>query len=759
MGLFGQNPPSRESSAAASYLERYREVLGLAPLAGRVADVDHLVLTRDAGQLILERGKLYLLTPVGGRTVGAVFSGAGRFTFSPTLAVERAELQRFAGSPTLDDVFSEAIIIFCDSTFDQLRNLAFGPAEIPGDVGDHVQDLLRSLKGEREGSFDSDVIGPLLNGENTGFFLARVARARGGPVLFQVNPELTEAVQLYRPVSRTRWGTPWAVVTQFPPMRTLAGTAGAWRYRERLRVPSYQVDVQLTEAFSANLVLAARAAVALAAEEPVGPWLLFGLDRKLAVDSARWGTGEQATVFKADESEDLWVSAGRTLQPGDTPTLTLFYHGDLIDRYGNFFFVDPGAAWYPVNGQGRALATFDLTYRSPRRYPLVSIGELVDSTVSDRLRTTHWVTRQPTSFARFNLGLFDNYHVQHPGAPPLDVLLSEDAHRLLRQQFAANGYFLPEQAHMRENVAADISNSLKLFASLFGESPYDHFYVTEIPYGEGVSFPGMIDLSWGTFQNTSLNGFDETFRAHEAAHQWWGNGVRPGSYRDAWLSEGLATFCGLWYLQVKRQRLDEYYRFLDQFRADIAVDQDVGPIWIGYRAATPSVRRGYDVLVYEKGAWVFHMLRAMMLDLNTLRADRFTDMLRDYYQAYQGQPATTADFQRVVEQHTHEPMDWFFDQWVKGTAIPTYHVAWTSEPADGGRFRVRLRVTQEHVPAAFRMPVLVAVDLGNQRTARFRVHVNGGQSEYVSPFLPSEPRGLTFNAMHSVLAEVEMERW
>jgi hypothetical protein len=61
----------------------------------------------------------------------------------------------------------------------------------------------------------------------------------------------------------------------------------------------------------------------------------------------------------------------------------------------------------------------------------------------------------------------------------------------------------------------------------------------------------LIDLSYSTFTNTSIDGFDEFFRAHEVAHQWWGNGARPASYRDAWLSEGLATFCGIWYVQLE----------------------------------------------------------------------------------------------------------------------------------------------------------------------------------------------------------------
>src|SRR5438046_1065303 len=78
--LLGQNSAFDGHSPAATYLERYQEVSNLAPLPGRVAEVSHLVLRRDVGRLTLERGTLYLLTPVGGRTVGALFRGEGRFS-------------------------------------------------------------------------------------------------------------------------------------------------------------------------------------------------------------------------------------------------------------------------------------------------------------------------------------------------------------------------------------------------------------------------------------------------------------------------------------------------------------------------------------------------------------------------------------------------------------------------------------------------------------------------------------------------------
>ena len=82
----------------------------------------------------------------------------------------------------------------------------------------------------------------------------------------------------------------------------------------------------------------------LRATETVGPWLRFGLHPKLKVDSARWSDGTPATTFKAQDDDELWVRSLHQLAAGDSATLQLFYHGDMIDRFENWFFIDPTAA-------------------------------------------------------------------------------------------------------------------------------------------------------------------------------------------------------------------------------------------------------------------------------------------------------------------------------------------------------------------------------------------------------------------------------
>jgi len=186
-----------------------------------------------------------------------------------------------------------------------------------------------------------------------------------------------------------------------------------------------------------------------------------------------------------------------------------------------------------------------------------------------------------------------------------------------------------------------------------------------------------------------------------------------------------------------------------------------GPIWLGYRvfATRDDDVDDYQTIIYQKGAWVVHMLRILTLDLKTMGDDRFTAIMRDFYRKYEGRRASTEDFRAVVEKHTGADMGWFFDQFVYGAAIPTYRVAHRAERTADGQWKVRLRVRQEGVPESFLMYVPVTVEMGKKQVARFRVKVTGAVSEIELPPVPAEPKKVTFNDLEGVLAEVKSAGW
>jgi len=101
-------------------------------------------------------------------------------------------------------------------------------------------------------------------------------------------------------------------------------------------------------------------------------------------------------------------------------------------------------------------------------------------------------------------------------------------------------------------------------------------------------------------------------------------------------------------------------------------------------------------------------------------------------------------------------MDWFFNEWVYGTAVPTYTFSWNAEPDSAG-FRAHLRVRQSDVPDDFGMyvPVLIKFAEGE---AMVRFLVRGPTTETTLQ-LPAEPKTMELNPLESVLAEVKTEGW
>jgi hypothetical protein len=747
-------PVLPSGTSSVSYPERFAEVMGLAGDRTHIAEVNNLVLTRDVARFTLTSGRLYLLTPVGGRTIGAVFQGKGTFAFTPPSITERDRLARFEKATSIDVPVSSFVFLFTDTTLAELRSkVTFDPTLERGDLHGRIQAALDDLADQDSRSFHPDLMADFLNGDASGLFYAQVVRGSGGPLMFMIDPNEVEGVTLRSKVSRRGWGRQAEVLCRFPGRDQVRER---WTKGDRSRqadIQKYTIDVSLPPTGVGDLAFSAAAKVEIVADTAVGPWVVFELFEKLKVDSARWEGGDPATVFRGKDADLLWVRLDRQIRPGDVRTLNLYYHGDLIDRYGDFFLIKSSAAWYPRSLEGRSLAHFDLTFSTAESYRLASVGDRVDSTRTGRTIRTRWVTQGPIRNASFNLGLFGDYRVNKPGAPPVTVMMSEEAHRKLGGM---------QQSKMRETVGEDVSKSLLFFQSMYGPPPAPHFYATETPTFDGEAFPGMIALSWATFTSTDDRGDDEIFRAHEVAHQWWGIGVDFLSYHDQWLSEGFADFSGLWYLQTVRHDNKRYFDMLHRWREGILMrKQQPGPIALGYRVASVKDEdlNDYQTVVYHKGAWTLHMLRLLLIDLKTMNEDRFRETMQDYYRTYAGGRASTDDFRKVVERHIGSDMSWFFNQWVYSAAIPTYRVSYHTQPADGGQFRVRLRVVQENVPDDFQMYVPVTLDLGKDRVARLRVKVRGPKSEIDLPLMPAEPKSLRFNDLDGVLAEVKTVDW
>ena len=762
-----------ENRVADRYEPVFEQLRTMAPRADRAARVRHVSVRRDVIQFHFEDGEIYLLTPVAGRTVGAVFVGQGAVSFAPPLAVERAQLQHLLGDSVLDIRIAAAALVFTDATLAELeRQVSFGTDSLTDMARGAVDDALDRLVDARAQATASTLMSALLNGEANGFFYGYVTRHGGNgdggvDLMFEVNPARTEQVQLLRrgrlPGQRTQ------IVCQFARGENLRDSVtGEGERPGPLKIGAYRIEATIAN----NLGFSATATIRITARPDGVRWTSFSLYDELNVDSV---SGVADAFFRAKNSPELWVRLSAPPRPGGSDSIRVAYHGDLIGfgslvgeylppwvdahritrqpALDQWFFIKDSETWFPRLPSWHAV-DMDLTFHSPKKYAIASIGRQLESRVEGDVLTTRWVAERPTDQVAFNLGRFEEFQITDPRIPPVTVQVNGEAHRDFEGLDAARpGLRDPEKV-----VGGDVANSLAFFSTVFGPPLFSRYYATEIPYWHGQAFPGLIYLSWWTFFSSSTSGAQETFRAHEMAHQWWGIGVQPASYRDVWLAEGFADFSGLWYMQTILRDNDKFFKEL-RTRRDKIHDrrEDVVPIALGWRVG--QIRpEDYDLIIYRKGAWVVQMLRNMMLDFRTMKEDAFTAMMQDFYSQYRGRRASTRDFQGVVERHMGMSMGWFFKEWIDGTAIPTYTLSWYTAPTSDGHHLLKLRVRQEDVPNDFVMPVPLRIAFADGNEAYVRVNVRGAVTEGQLT-LPAEPKALELNPLESVLAEVKDEGW
>jgi hypothetical protein len=460
--------------------------------------------------------------------------------------------------------------------------------------------------------------------------------------------------------------------------------------------------------------------------------------------------------------------------------LEIEYSGDQVihNAGGGNFSVGARTSWYP-NNPFPDQAKFDLTYKVPRPYVLVSVGTPKKLEREGDFDVSQWVSDVPLTVAGFNYGAFTK----------------KDA-KIEKLSYALEGYAVKEVPdNMRaaaqalglsplglvNQTLAQTDVAMRIYDQYFGHPPYGRIAITQQPeFNFGQSWPGLVYLPISAFLDStqryrllggnsqSLTDFTQEVTPHEVSHQWWGHMVGWTSYRDQWLSEGFADFSAGLFLQLTEQKPDKYLKYLETDRDSIlqknkfgTSPNEAGPLHMGLRLDTERTQGAYRGLIYPKGGYVLHMLRSMMWDSKT-NDDKFIQMMHDFVATYLYKSASTAGFQAVVEKHMtptmdlagNGKMDWFFNEWVYGTDVPRYKFDYTLVPEADGKMRLKASLTQSEVSDAFMASVPIYLDLDAGRIARLGTVVMKGNSTNpnLELVLPVKPKRVMINQNFDVLA-------
>jgi aminopeptidase N len=216
----------------------------------------------------------------------------------------------------------------------------------------------------------------------------------------------------------------------------------------------------------------------------------------------------------------------------------------------------------------------------------------------------------------------------------------------------------------------------------------------------------------------NLDRYPDVLLAHELAHQWWGQAVGFKNYHEQWLSEGLAHYSAVMFLESTRPELAR--DLLEHMRASAEAFSSKGPISLGYRLGHIEGRSAtFRAITYNKSSIVLHMLRRMIGD------DAFRSGLRRFYREWRFKKAGTDDLRAAFEAEAGRPLGRFFDRWILGSALP--HVRVTTEP---GREPGYATVRVAQIGGVFDFPLTVTVQYTDGRTEDRTILVSEAAHDY-----------------------------
>lgn len=720
--------PDCPSTTAALYA-RIRN-LGLD--VHRVYQVRGASIDRPNLQLTLDDGVLAFTEDICGRITGAFFEGEGEVLLRPPNQVERGSMALFTGMAILEEQFVTAYFRFNDDTAESWqRNLS---PIVGTDAADFVQrwnETSRTLSETDALRFllDFSHFLPTSTGmEPTPVFPRFLHAILQGKTLgsFELFWDAAAAEPLWAGQLRTRDGVPfWDVWTSFKPRapepKDQARRAGA----NEVGIGSFRIRASVQP----PTMLRATAEVELVVNKGGRRTLLFELSRYLKVDTVRMdgrpldfiqNEALEGTQLRRKGNDLIAVVFPAPLESGQKLKLQFSYAGEVLSEAGSgLLYVGERGNWYPNLGFSPAL--FDLEFQYPPNWTLVATGKQSAAVAeTPGMQASRWVSDGAIVVAGFNLGKYvraeaksGSVLVEAYGTLVVERSFPKAQPEVVQQlpnlpgsrgpaSMVLSAPPPPSPARNAQAVADKAARAIGNFSQWFGPYPFGSLALTQMPGDLSQGWPGLVFLSSYAFlspQDQSNLRLDPVTAllsgqvlAHETAHQWWGDLVLWGSYRDQWLVEGLANYSAL--LVLEQQNPSQFRQVLEKYRSDLLSKnkdgellRDAGPVTLGQRLISSHFPGGYEAISYERGTWLFHMLRCMLRDADpTSRSQRgaprsdepFFRALRKVRERYAGKFVSTQQVVEVFEEElprslwfeNRRSLDWFLAGWINGTAMP-----------------------------------------------------------------------------------------
>ena len=268
-----------------------------------------------------------------------------------------------------------------------------------------------------------------------------------------------------------------------------------------------------------------------------------------------------------------------------------------------------------------------------------------------------------------------------------------------------------------QQLAQTAAHEYDFFTDNFGTAESSHLNVVEIPDDTlpAVWAPELAAILGSRVGDKS----GIRLLANTIAHQWWGSEVSPKTLNDAWITNGMARYGELMYVEDENGKSAMHTALQDVAAGALAYDT----IPLSSDGRLNPFSPEFQSATLEKGDMVFNMLRWEIGD------KAFLDTLKGALSQYTDQGMRTTDFIKVAEAQSQQQLTPFFSQWIDGTGAPQFTDKYAVYRLGNNKgFRTIGEIQQDL--DLFRMPVDLRVETDG-KTENKKVEVVGTDTQYV----------------------------
>ena len=475
--------------------------------------------------------------------------------------------------------------------------------------------------------------------------------------------------------------------------------------RTRIDVEKYLVRAEVNPHTQS---VSAAAQVTFASQDDRAASATFELNNALTVSKVTDEQGREIPTTRTQQDSSIRLNFPESLPKGKPVTVTFNYEGRLSGTeespvYGikfaaihnDYSFLMYPSRWFPISGYttDRYLAEFRITVPAGMR--VIGNGvETTDRTGADKIVYI--------------------LHSSQPTFPGSIAVVQDEPARVSSQGATTALYFRGAERSMAAAYGEEIGKVLTFLASVYGIPTQASLNIVETEDGapNGYSAPGVIFLSPKTIGKQ----VNTRVLANQIARQWWGVLVSPSTRNHMWITNGMARYSEILYLEHANGPSALENEGHDAYVDALTVEN---PALI-QSSRLEDYSPEYWALTGSKGAAVAHMLRWVVGD------DKFTKILRAITDQYAWKSINTEDFQKVAEAVSGLNLKGFFIQWIESSGAPEFKLEYTVFRTQKG-FRIVGKITQDL--DTFRMPVDLKIETeGNPEEKR--VDVSGTSSEF-----------------------------